>query len=81
MFRGHRGPVVAVAFSPDGKLALSGGSDDGTMRLWDVETGRELVRYTGHAGRVWCVAFSPDGKLALSGGADTSIRLWEVPQQ
>ena len=72
---GHSGPVDSVAFSPDGRAALSGGSD-GTTRLWDVASGHELRTFTGHSGRV--VAFSPDGRIALSGSSDGTARLWDA---
>lgn len=77
---GHTGEVFDVAFSPDGKFAISGGFDK-TLKLWEVATGRELRSFTGHTGQVNFVAFSPDGKLALSGGGDifkTELKLWEV---
>ena len=60
----------------DGHLALSG-SEDKTLRLWDVETGRCLRTYEGHTDGVKSVCLSSDGRLALSGG-DNSVRLWEV---
>jgi WD40 repeat protein len=77
-FQGHGGHVWSVAFSPDGHRALSG-SADRTMRLWDVETGKELRRFKNPA---WVddVAFSPDGRLALSctSSPDNSLWLWDV---
>src|SRR5262249_56929633 len=67
----------AVAFSPDGDWALSGGGD-GTVRLWKVATGKEVRRYDGHEGAVNGVAFSPDGRRALSASRDRTVRLWDV---
>ena len=57
-----------MAFSPDGLRALTGGADK-TLRLWDVDTGKELRVLEGHAEGVWAVGFSPDGRKAVSGGA------------
>src|SRR5947209_13228766 len=73
----HGGPVLALAFSPDGK-ALASASGDGTLRLWESATGKETRRFLGHKGEVRCVAFAPDGKTLLSGGADGPARLWDV---
>jgi len=66
-----------VAFSPDGKWALSGGRDD-TLKLWEVPTGREVRTFSGHAGNVERVAFSPDGKWALSESEERTLMLWDV---
>jgi WD40 repeat protein len=67
----------AVAFSSDGKFALFASADK-SVRLWDVDAGRELKRFIGHSASVWAVAFSPDNTRALSGGADGTVRLWDV---
>ena len=66
-----------VAFSPDSRL-LASGLDDHTVRLWDVETGRELRKLQGHKGMVWTAPFSPDGRMLASASLDCTVRLWEV---
>ncbi len=74
---GHLGSVHSVAFSPNGRFALSGSSDN-TLKLWDVATGKELRSFSGHANVVSSVAFSPDGRFALSGSEDSTLKLWEI---
>jgi WD40 repeat protein len=66
-----------VAFSPDGRRALSCG-DDATLRLWNIETGKEIRRFEHNPSDGFTSeAFSPDGRYALSGG-DQGVRLWDV---
>jgi len=74
---GHLNQVNAVAFSPDGKFALSG-SHDKTLRLWEVATGREIRTFKGHSSYVESVAFSHYGHTVLSGSWDETIKLWNV---
>lgn len=76
-FEGHTASVGSVAFSPDGRQALTA-SNDQTVRLWEVETGSEIRRFTGHDGLVLSAVFSPNGQRILSCGADKTIRLWNA---
>ncbi len=77
IIKGHEGQVESVAFSPDGRYAISAGGDE-TLRLWEVSGKRHLKTFEGHAGTVNSVTFSPDGRHALSGSGDRTLRLWDV---
>ncbi|MBI4779690.1 MAG: NACHT domain-containing protein [Oscillatoriophycideae cyanobacterium NC_groundwater_1537_Pr4_S-0.65um_50_18] len=75
--RGHSHRVWTIAFSPDGQR-LASGSDDQTIRLWNVQDGTCLAVLQGHTGGVTSVRFSPNGQLLVSASEDASIRLWSV---
>jgi WD40 repeat protein len=74
--KGHLDQVFDVSFSPDSKRLVSGGMD-GTVRVWDVSTGKELSprRYPESGGHV---TVSPDGTLLATAGLDRHIRLWSA---
>jgi WD40 repeat protein len=74
---GHTLSVFSLAISPDGRTALSG-SEDKTLKLWDLITGKELRTFTGHGGSVFSVAISPDGRTAISGSVDSTLKLWDL---
>lgn len=74
---GHEGWVHSVAISPDGKWATSG-SQDKTVKIWDIETGECRSTLEGHSDQVRCVAITPDGKRILSGSEDNEIRVWDA---
>ncbi len=67
----------SIAGSPDGKWILSGGSD-GSIRILEVATGKELLRRDGHAGWVRDVSFAPDVRRALSSSSDSTALLWDL---
>jgi len=72
------GEVWSVAFTPDGKMLVSGGGDwrrPGEVRLWDTATWKERTALR-HTGEVLCVAVAPDGKGVAAGSWDKTIRLW-----
>ena len=75
--KGHFNWVRSVAYSPDGQT-LASGSDDNTIKLWNVNTGNLLQTFTGHSDLVWSVAYSPDGQTLASGSWDKTIKLWDV---
>ena len=76
-FTGHEGQVRSVAVTPDGHYLISGGLD-GTVGLWELETGQEVRLFTGHHGEVRSVAVTPDGRYAVSGSSDKTVRVWEL---
>jgi predicted NACHT family NTPase len=69
--------VLAVAFSPDGKV-LATGEKDGRVRLWNVITGKELLTLRGHSSGVNSVAWSGDSLTLASGSDDNTVKLWNV---
>ena len=83
--KGHTNAVVAVAFSPDSKT-LASASYDGTLKLWDMTTGKERATLGEYKGCLGCVAFSPDGKTLASGAIGSpvyfpdlkNVKLWDV---
>ena len=75
---GHRSGVGSVSFSPDGQRIVSG-SGDGTLRLWNAQTGNALGQpLEGHKSGVNSVSFSPNGQRIVSGSDDGTLRLWNA---
>ncbi|MBP7283008.1 MAG: hypothetical protein KBA66_15600 [Leptospiraceae bacterium] len=73
----HSSYVRSVSFSPDGKY-LASGSDDNTIKIWDLENAKEMKSLTGHSSYVTSVSFSPDGKYLASGSYDKTIKIWDL---
>lgn len=74
---GHTKQVWSVAWSPDGKR-LASGSHDGTARVWDAASGKELLTLNGNAGYVSSVAWSPDGKRLATGDQALTAHVWDA---
>lgn len=74
---GHYDAVTAVAYSPDGKFAVTGSADK-TIKLWEVSTGREIRSYLGNSGDITFLTFNQTGKYVASIDPDHSLKIWEV---
>ncbi|MBI5058903.1 caspase family protein [candidate division KSB1 bacterium] len=76
--QGHHATVISIAWSPDGRYAISGGRD-GLVKIWKVATGREVYSLRAHAtGWVTAVAYVAHGKQFLTAGTDSTVRIWDA---
>ncbi len=75
VWQAHTDIATVLAFSPHERL-LASGSTDGSVKLWDIESGAALWS-GGHPSTILCVAFACDGGLLASGGLDATVRLWD----
>lgn len=71
--------VRTLSFGPKGLLAA--GHTNGTITIWDTESGKKLASYRGHQGGVTSVAIDSTGRRAISGSGDTTAIVWEIPAQ
>jgi WD40 repeat protein len=72
--------VTAVAIAPNGQRAVSA-SADGTLRVWNLESGQSPSTLQGHTGRVSAVAVTPDGRHAISASDDHMVRVWNLESE
>ena len=75
--KGHQDYILALAFDPQGNT-LASSSNDQTVKLWVVRSGRLLHTLEDHADFVHSLAFDPSGKTLASGGTNSTLRLWEA---
>jgi sterol desaturase/sphingolipid hydroxylase (fatty acid hydroxylase superfamily) len=77
LLAGHARAVTSVALSADGTVGVSG-SEDGTLKVWDVRTGKEQFTLKGHTRAVRSVGISGDAKRIVSGSFDRTVKVWDV---
>jgi len=73
----HSREVNALAYSPDG-TKIASGSSDGTVKIWDLGNGHEILNYTGHTDKVRCLVWSADGNTIASAGLEKNIKVWNA---
>jgi WD40 repeat protein len=76
---GHTDGIHRIRFQHDGKRAVTS-SFDGTARIWDPASGKELVRLVEPPGRMSTAGFTPDGKWVATVYNNKSLRLWQIPE-
>ncbi|HEY6564400.1 MAG TPA: hypothetical protein VIY86_07870, partial [Pirellulaceae bacterium] len=78
--QGHSGPILGIAYSPDGKRIVSG-SEDSSAKIWDADTGAEALTLIGRSDHVRRVLFSPDGDSILTLGGGTNLWRSALPHR
>ncbi len=76
-FQEPKDTVMAVAFSPDGKLLAAGGADN-VVRVWSVDENKLAAELKGHSDWILGLSFSGDGKFLVTSSADRTARVWEI---
>jgi len=69
--------VIAIALSPDGKKVCCG-SGDGAVRIWNIDTGKAITKWTEHTDIVSSLCWSRDGGRVVSGSYDLTTKVWDV---
>lgn len=69
--------VTSVIVTPCGKYCISA-SDDATLRLWEIETGEQVLIYNGHTSKVTSLDITPTGEYLISGSEDRTLKVWNL---
>jgi GTPase SAR1 family protein len=77
VLEGHNSHVVDVTVTPDGKTVVSG-SNDGNLKVWDLETGQCRATFVSYTGGVIGLAVTPDGQIVVSGSEDNTLKVWDL---
>src|SRR5262249_9352770 len=73
--RGHTAGICDVSWRADGNL-LASASDDGTVRLWEMNDGKQIKSINAHSGGALCVDLAADGRF-VSGGKERLVKIWD----
>jgi WD40 repeat protein len=73
----HDRPLICCRFDPSGRFVFAG-SEDETVRRWDLAGDGKSIGFKGHESWVFCLACTPDGQALLSGGGDGRLAWWPV---
>lgn len=79
-FVGQDGLITSVAYCPQ-RHVIASAAEDGSVRLWDAQIGKQMRDIRDHADRAQCVAFSPDGRCLATGGADDVVFIYDPWEQ
>jgi WD40 repeat protein len=75
---GHADTITSMAFSPDGRT-LASGSNDNSVAIWEIATGRQIARLWGNLGAIEQVKFTADGRFLISGGfGEDGLVVWNT---
>ena len=75
LLSGHNGYITSIAVD-DTKSMILTGSEDNTVKLWDLQSGKLIHTYVGHQGKINSVVFHPEQPYAVSGSADGTVKYW-----
>nr|XP_060611929.1 superkiller complex protein 8 [Anolis sagrei ordinatus] len=80
LISGHAMPIRSLTFSPDSQLLVTA-SDDGYIKIYDVQHANLAGTLSGHASWVLNVAFCPDNSHFVSSSSDKTVKVWDVPSR